>query len=106
METLSDDVLNSHKKKARLIAKVNEECYLEEQTEVKLALLKMNKVCVTKIACSNKHSLVVSITLDYQVTVYKHRRPFLMGPKRLWSTGSPKAGRQRKETFLFKTATN
>lgn len=48
------------KKKAKLIAKFNEECYVEEQTEVKLALLKMDSVCVTKIACSAKHSLIVS----------------------------------------------
>jgi len=62
METLSNEGGDSRKRKARLIAKLNEECYLEEQTEVKLALLKMDKVCVTKIACSNKHSLVVSYT--------------------------------------------
>jgi hypothetical protein len=62
METLSNESGDSRKRKARLIAKLNEECYLEEQTEVKLALLKMDKVCVTKIACSNKHSLVVSYT--------------------------------------------
>jgi E3 ubiquitin-protein ligase HERC4 len=35
---------------------------MEEQTEVKLALMRMDKVCITKIACSNKHSLATTNT--------------------------------------------
>lgn len=58
---LDNDKTNNWKKKARLIAKFNEDFFIEEQTEVRLALLKMDRVCVTKIACSNKHSLIVSL---------------------------------------------
>ena len=60
LEMIAKEATGSRKKKAKLIAKFNEECFVEEQTEVKLALLKMDRVCVTKIACSNKHSLIVS----------------------------------------------
>ena len=59
---------------------------LEEQTEVKLALMRMDKVCVTKIACSNKHSLAVSNRALAELfrVVYKHWSSFHMGLERSW----------------------
>ena len=60
LEKIAKEATGSRKKKAKLIAKFNEECFVEDQTEVKLALLKMDRVCVNKISCSNKHSLIVS----------------------------------------------
>ena len=48
------------RKKLQLIQNLADGTFLEEQTEVKLALMRMDKVCITKIACSNKHSLAVS----------------------------------------------
>jgi len=39
LETLAKEATGSRKKKAKLIAKFNEECFVEDQTEIKLALL-------------------------------------------------------------------
>ena len=61
MNQQTKDKVNN-KKKMKLMLNLAEGSLLEEQTEVKLALMKMEKVCVIKIACSNKHSLIVSLT--------------------------------------------
>jgi hypothetical protein len=59
-----------------------------ERTEIQLQLMKMNCVCVTKVACSNTHSLVVSPFVSESL-VYKYWSRVHLGTKRIQLTRLP-----------------
>ncbi len=72
-----DDVLDQGQKKVKV-----------KVTEAQLTLMKLDKVCITKLACSNTHSLAVSLLsvfgsfrlfMTSLILVHEYRRRFLMG---------------------------
>ena len=80
--TQDQNEFGSKKKKLQLIQNLADGTFMEEQTEVKLALMRMDKVCITKIACSNKHSLAVSTLFISKITCrLQIRAQYFLGGK-------------------------
>ena len=85
LEKIAKEATGSRKKKAKLIAKFNEECFVEDQTEVKLALLKMHSLIVSQSHFNSISALIrarflrgARTTLDSLVLLnwLKDRRDF------------------------------